>query len=43
MKSCKIPELSLLLEGSRVEILSPPHVRQAMIDMHKARLGVYEG
>jgi len=25
-----------------VEILSPPHVRQAMIDMLKESLGVYE-
>jgi len=31
-----------VLYGSDVEILSPPHVREAMIDMLKKSLGVYE-
>lgn len=43
MKSCKKPELSLLLEGSSVEILSPTHVRQVMVNILKDSLGVYEG
>lgn len=32
----------LVLYGNEVEILSPPHVRQAMINMLKESLGVYE-
>ena len=31
-----------VIYGSSVEILSPPHVRKAMIDMLKESLGVYE-